>query len=141
MNGLDIVNEARMWLGTPFAHRGRDRNGVDCAGLVIAIARELELDKVCGFTDAKHYPRYPSDDSMRVLLRRFMRQVRDNELQAGDVLHFTFGLLPQHAAIYTGADNKIIHAYNSGRKVVIQTSYTGKWPARLQGVYRFRGLA
>ena len=38
-----IVAEARTWLGVPWRHQGRSRAGVDCAGLVVLVARALEL--------------------------------------------------------------------------------------------------
>ena len=38
-----IVAAARSWLGVPWRHQGRTRQGVDCAGLVVLVGRELGL--------------------------------------------------------------------------------------------------
>lgn len=77
---------------------------------------------------------------MMRLLRQYMDRVPVSDMRAGDVLHFSFALMPHHAAFYTGADNRMIHAYNGGTRTVIETGYTGKWPGRLHSVYRYRGL-
>lgn len=36
-----IVATARSWIGTPWKRFGRTRNGIDCGGLVICVAREV----------------------------------------------------------------------------------------------------
>ena len=36
-----IVAAARTWLGVPWRHQGRTRQGVDCAGLVVLVGRGL----------------------------------------------------------------------------------------------------
>ena len=39
---LEVVCEARTWLGTPFHHQARAKGeACDCAGLVIGVARAL----------------------------------------------------------------------------------------------------
>jgi cell wall-associated NlpC family hydrolase len=35
-----IVSAARSWLGVPWRHQGRTRQGVDCAGLVVLVGRK-----------------------------------------------------------------------------------------------------
>lgn len=37
----DIVAEARKWIGAPYRHQGRGRNGIDCVGLLIEVAKGL----------------------------------------------------------------------------------------------------
>ena len=40
----DVVREAKTWLGTPFHHQGRLKGvGVDCAGVIVCVAKELKL--------------------------------------------------------------------------------------------------
>jgi cell wall-associated NlpC family hydrolase len=39
-----IIAAARSWLGVPWRHQGRTRQGVDCAGLVVLVGRGLGLD-------------------------------------------------------------------------------------------------
>ena len=38
-----IIAAARAWLGVPWRHQGRTRQGVDCAGLVVLVGREFGL--------------------------------------------------------------------------------------------------
>ena len=38
-----IIAAARSWLGVPWRHQGRTRQGVHCAGLVVLVGRELGL--------------------------------------------------------------------------------------------------
>ena len=144
MIGADVVREARAWKGVPFRHQGRSKSGCDCAGLIIGVARELGLDRACGYVDEANYPRQPSNDKMMRLLRHYLTLIRTGVPQTGDVLHFCFQALPQHVAIYTGPqDNRIIHSYNSSQpsaQRVIETYYAGKWPKRLHAIYRFQGL-
>lgn len=142
--GEEIVKEARTWKDVPWRHQGRDRLGVDCAGLIIAVARATGLDRLCGYIDSRDYPMQPTNDRMMQLLRKYTDHVRGgSKLEAGYILHFAFKnkKMPQHVAIYTGEDNRIIHAYNSGRKIVIETGYTGKWPRRIHSVYKYRGVS
>ena len=40
---LAIVAAARSWLGVPWRHQGRARQGIDCAGLVVLVGRGLGL--------------------------------------------------------------------------------------------------
>lgn len=135
-----VVSTARDWVGVPFLHQGRSRNGVDCAGLVIAVANELGLDVIAGYVDRADYPRDPSNDNMMRLLRKHLSIVRSGEPQAGDVLHFSFRILPQHVAIYTGGDNRMVHSFNSGKHQVIENGFVGPWPRRLRTIYRFKGV-
>jgi cell wall-associated NlpC family hydrolase len=39
----DIVAAARTYLGVPWRHQGRTRAGLDCAGLIVMVARDLAL--------------------------------------------------------------------------------------------------
>ena len=43
VTGEAVVAQARTWLGTPWRHQGRSPRGVDCAGLVVLVARALGL--------------------------------------------------------------------------------------------------
>lgn len=139
MTGDDVANAAARWIDVPYRHQGRTTFGVDCAGLIIAVAAELGLHKAAGYTDRTDYPRQPTTTNMMELLRTYCNHRRGFDPQVGEILHFSFAVLPQHVAIYTHND-RIVHAYNSGRRCVIETSYAGKWPKRLHSIYRFKGV-
>ena len=39
----DIIAKARSWIGIEYRFRGRSRQGIDCSGLVVGVAKELKL--------------------------------------------------------------------------------------------------
>lgn len=130
--GSLAVSKAREYLGVKFYHSGRDKNGVDCAGLVY-----------CAYTESganiKQIPMYG-----RIIDPRFLKdRVSENfQLVAGgidsavegDVVVMIFNNIPQHLAIFTG--DTIIHAYEKAGKVV-EHRLADVWKARISGVYRY----
>ena len=131
----DVVREAKTWLGTPFHHQGRLKGvGVDCAGVIVCVAKELKLDS--DFEDITDYPRMP-DGRLKELLTRYLIKVPFNERQIGDIVSIAWAKEPQHLAILT-EPNKILHAYGIGKNgKVVETSLVGKHLNSVKGVYRF----
>ncbi len=138
-----IVAEARSWLGTPFVHQGRLKGvGVDCAGLVVGVARALGLAP--DYVDRLDYPRQPIGRDMGDRLDRHLVHVPLPERRAADVLWFAWAANPQHLGILTGR-NTVIHAYgyDTGRRQrggVVETHLTGSHLAALRRAYRFPDL-
>lgn len=96
----DVVVEARSWLGTPYVHQHRAKgHGVDCAGLVIGVARALGI--VEPDFDINGYGQTPDGKTLLAICDRFMRRVYPSQLQPGDVLVYEFhpSLGPQHMGI------------------------------------------
>ena len=96
----DVVATAREWLETPYVHQHRSKgHAVDCAGLVIGVARELGL--VAPDFDITGYSRAPDGETLIVLCDKFMKRLRPSELQPGDVLVYSFQPRkgPQHMGI------------------------------------------
>lgn len=95
---FDVVRQARLWLDTPFKHQHRARgHGVDCAGLVIGVARELGL--VAPDFDINGYPRSPDGKELLAECDRFMTRIPLWELKPGHVLVIRFDRHPQHLGI------------------------------------------
>jgi cell wall-associated NlpC family hydrolase len=125
-------------IGTPWRHRGRSRAGVDCAGLVICVARRL------GFAapGVLAYDRLPPLDLIDRLLPQFCRPVA--EPQPGDVLHLRLAGRPQHlgfAADYYGGGLSLIHATEKmagGR--VVEHGIDARWQRRIVGAWRIAGV-
>lgn len=98
MIGPRIAAQAETWIDVPFAWQGRVRAGVDCKGLVCAVARE------CGRPEAESLEALSGDyetvDASRLksgLSRLFDRVT---EPAPGDVLLIITGGKPQHLAIF-----------------------------------------
>jgi NlpC/P60 family putative phage cell wall peptidase len=128
-----IVEAARAYIGTPFVHQGRVRGvGIDCAGLVIEVARKLNIRSV----EINGYGRQPDQEQFRRLCHQYMVPIAWEEVEAGDVLTFAF-IREQHLAIVAERDPmSIVHAYESARRCVEQP-LDRTWINRLRGCYRF----
>jgi len=136
----EVVAAAREWLGTRWHHQGRLKGvGVDCAGLIIGVARELELVDF----DYSNYGRVPDGQNMTALCRAQMTPVKLSEIAPGDVLLMRFDSDPQHLAFvgdYLGGDGlSIIHAYTLARKV-IETRLDSVWRSRIVEAYSLPGV-
>ncbi len=123
----DIVACARGWVGTRFHHQGRlkksdtHKGGVDCLGLLIGVAKELDLP----FTeyDETSYSHYPDTEKLRQNLARAMQEIPIENIKIGDVLLLNVDGNPQHLAIVSELSGElaIIHAYAPARAVVEHT--------------------
>lgn len=132
----DIVRVARTYIGTPFHHQGRLKGvGIDCAGLVVGVARELGLSDF----DYTEYGHLPHAGLLERLIAANMDRVA--EWEAGDVLLMSFDADPQHLAIVTplASGPGIVHAYAQVRRCV-EHGLDTVWLGRIRGVFRFRGV-
>lgn len=130
-----VVECARSFIGTPYAHQGRARgHGIDCAGLVICVAQ------MCGISsfDLRAYGRQPDPAQMLHLLREHLDPVRMAKRAPGDVLSFAYwrGRV-QHLGLLVSAD---IFVHSIDRHGCIEQRLAGPWEHRLRAVYRFRGV-
>ena len=108
-----LIEAARSYLGVPFRHAGRDRNGVDCVGLILAAARES------GMFD--YQPRgYARGDSSRLVaeVERFAVEV-ETEPEAGCLLLLECRGEVTHCALVSERDT-ILHADERRGRVVEQ---------------------
>jgi cell wall-associated NlpC family hydrolase len=113
VSGAHVVAAARGWLGTPFQHQQRAKGlAVDCAGLIIGVARELGL--VAPDFDVTHYPRQPDGVSLLRWCEEYMVRIGQTAIQPGDVVVVAFDSRPQHLGIvadYRHGGLSMIHAY------------------------------
>lgn len=132
----EICDKALEYLDTPFIHQGRLKGvGVDCAGLVVGVAKELNLynEEV---SDLKGYSRIPDGETLyQTLLNGTSKEKSMKDLKEGDVLLFRFTRYPQHVGIYM-PNNKLIHSYEGVGKVVIH-SLDDKWKNRIISVFEY----
>jgi len=130
--GTAIVMAARSWAGTPFRHAERTKGlGVDCAGLVLGVARELGLTD----WDFRNYSRQVNCEFMRRQIELFCDPV-EGEPEPGDLLLLAIHGHPQHLALYAG-DGMMIHAHESAG-MVVEHRFDEFWQRRLRGIYRWR---
>lgn len=111
----DIVAAARRWLGVPFRHQGRSRQGIDCAGLIELVGVDLGL--MSRLTPAQlRYARVPNPNQMRRSLESHLIEIEKDAWMTGDVLWLRVMNLPMHLAIAT--EHSMIHAYSHAGRVV-----------------------
>lgn len=117
--------------------------GVDCAGLVICIARELGL--VEHDFDINGYAPTPDGVSMQAACDQFMTRVQWGQVMPGDVLLIRFASDPQHMAIvadYLHGGLSMIHAdMRASPPRVLEMRLADVWRARVIQAYRLPGVA
>jgi cell wall-associated NlpC family hydrolase len=128
----EIIASARSYLGVRYHHQGRTRAGIDCAGLLVCVARDVGISTE---DDQMGYSRTPDGRSLKQALDAFGAPV--DAFQPGDFLLMRFDAQPQHIAIVT--DVGIIHSYLSARRVV-EHRLSEDWRARIVQAYAFPGV-
>ena len=133
-----IVAAARSWLGVPWRHQGRSRQGIDCAGLVVLVGRAMGL---CDY-DTSAYGRRPAGQGFVQHFRACMDPVPLFEAVAGDILVFADAAYPCHCGFLTAKHGMphLLHAH-ALRRNVIEEPYAGEWPAKVKFAFRYRELA
>ena len=134
----DIVDSARQWLGTPFAHQARvPGQGVDCAQLVLAVAIDLGVIPDPG-PDWQRYGRIPRPDIMRQRMEAVLTEIPAADSGPGDVAWMWIRAgVPMHLGIITPGG--IIHASaDAGR--VLETGLGDDMARRIRTYWRFPGL-
>jgi cell wall-associated NlpC family hydrolase len=133
-----VVAGARAYLGVPWRHQGRSLRGLDCAGLVVLVARDLGLADY----DATGYGRRAQGFGFVEHFRGNMDAVAVPDGRPGDVLVFADQAYPCHCGFLTSRHGvpHLLHAHAT-RRQVIEEPYAGEWPLKVKFAFRFRGLA
>lgn len=130
-----IAAAARAYVGVPFHPHGRTQAGLDCAGLVLAVANDLGL----ALRDVP--PFYAPLRSGFALLRELRDQLVEVNFRrppAGAVLAFSFGR-SEHAAILVDAPARVVHAWRSAGRVV-ETELDEATARRVVGAFVLKGV-
>lgn len=112
-----VVEEARKWLGTRWRHQGRNKHGIDCAGLVIKVANDLELSTF----DTRNYARGTSGDPfVHYFTGAGMVEVQIEDVKEGDVVLTEDTNFPCHCGFVSTKRGQLhfVHAYAQRKKVV-----------------------
>lgn len=141
MTRADVVAEARTWLGTPWVHQHRAKGqAVDCAGLIICVARDLGL--LPADFDLNGYSRMP-DGTLLAVCDEHMDRIERSAMQPGDVLLMATEHDPQHMGIlgdYRHGGLSLIHAASkAGRVIETRLMFAGN--QKFRGAYALRGVA
>lgn len=137
----EIVEAARLWLGTPYHHQASLRGvGCDCLGLVRGVWRDL-----CGDEPEEPPPYSPSwaeslrQETLALAAARHLLPIPPAEMQPGDVLLFRWRehLPAKHCAILASPD-RIIHAHDGA--AVAEVAFTSWWRRHLSHAFSFPGV-
>lgn len=138
----DVVACARTWIETPYQHQARLKGvGVDCAGLIIGVARELGI--VTADFDVQGYARQPDGSSLLQWCEQSMFRIERPAMQPGDVVVVAFDAAPGHMGIvgdYLHGGLSIIHALGITAKRVIETRLMISPAMRFVRAYRMPGV-
>lgn len=127
-----FIDAARSFVGVPFQHQGRNRNGIDCVGLAIAALTKVG---VVFFEEPPTYGRLPVGDSLLAPLREYCTPTEATE--PGSLLAIRFRREVTHVAILTGPT--IIHSYEGARRVV-EHGYDKRWQKLTVAQWRLPGV-
>jgi len=132
-----LIAEARRWLGTPFRHQGRTGDGLDCVGLLVVIARGLDLPH----HDVTGYTRRAEGMGFLDHFHAHLVEIAPGIARAGDVLVFVETAYPCHTGLmssHRGAAH-LIHAH-ALRGRVIEEPFAGGCADKLRFAFRFPQL-
>jgi cell wall-associated NlpC family hydrolase len=135
-----IVATARECIGTPYVHQGRVKGvGIDCAGLIIVVARELGL--VAPDFDIDGYGRRSEGVEMLELFREFCGEGFHAGQFAGDILMFQKGDW-RHCGILAVRDCRltVIHTHGAARACV-EHEIDDYWRSLYLTTFRFPGVS
>lgn len=129
-----VVREARTWVGVPFRHQGRDRSGIDCVGVPIAVLHTLGA--VEADFEIRDYGRLP-DGTLERRLISYCTPLPD--YVPGCLVGIRWGKTLAHVAIHTDTDT-LIHALERHKRV-IEHGFRGMWRTRFaQGAWALPGV-
>lgn len=138
----DVVAAARRYLGARWAHQGRRDDSMDCAGLVLKVARDLKLSTL----EVTGYPVQATDESMLGLCRAHLVEISRQDLAPGDVVVMRFAG-NRHIGIvgdYPYGGLSLIHAQTRHPRCVTENALSPQWLAHVNasvaGCFQFPGI-
>lgn len=139
----EIVAAARQYLGARWTHQGRRHDAMDCAGLVLRVARDLGLADL----DVTGYGVQAVDESMLEMCREHLDEIARADLAPGDVVVMRFSG-NRHIGIvgdYAHGGLSLIHAQTSHPRCVTENALSPAWMAHVRasiaGCFRFPGVS
>lgn len=142
----EIIRAARDWLGTPYVHQGRLKHvGVDCAGVVIGVAKELDLATITE-EHQKQISRYnpvPKPAMMQRVLSQHLDPVAPGRQKPGDVAWMAWrNGRGTHVGILTDFCDKsvtLVHV-DAFTRYVAERRIPSLGTPKVVAYYKFRGV-
>ena len=112
----NVLAQVRTYMNVPWRHQGRSMLGIDCAGLVIAVARDLGISQY----DIRNYRREPRPHDFIAAFRANMDEKLIGNRMPGDVILMHDRNFTCHAGFFdiVNGVEMVVHAYALRRKVV-----------------------
>ena len=139
-----IIDAARLLLGTPWKLQGRNEQGVDCGGLLVLIARAVGLPWRAD-EDTPTYTMTPRGDSLLTYLSNCgANYLGMKDPPPGSITVFWWNRqtkTPAHLGIMTDRQT-VIHVYAPTFRTghVTEDFFAGVMEKRLVAVYEFPGV-
>ena len=129
-----IVVIARSYLGSPFHHQGRVKDGIDCAGLIFVIGKEIGSP-----VEDCVYKRKPTRGIIMGQLGKSLDRIDIESALYGDILVFWVYKkgYDQHLAIKS--DKGMIHTY-ADIGFVAENGLNDFWSKRIMAAFRYKGV-
>jgi cell wall-associated NlpC family hydrolase len=133
-----VVAEARSWVGVRWIHQGRNRQGIDCIGLVVVVRRSLNI----GDYDISGYPRSPDGRFMSHFLNAGGIRVGILVAQPADLLLFKQARSPCHVGIITAREGDVMHMVHAhaGHHKVVEEPVIGMWQQHWVSAFQMPGV-
>ena len=95
MTRQQFILEARTWIGVPWRHQGRTRQGIDCVGLLVRVAQDCGMDAI----DVTSYRRMGESQQLKALCEQQLLPITD--YRPGDLLRMVTDTHGQHMGLVT----------------------------------------
>lgn len=135
-----LIDDVRNFVGLPYHHQGRDENGLDCVGLIIAALRLQGIDPQA----PADYGKNPPGDLLPRLINQsgLFYEVPPDQRLPGDMLLFVIRREPQHLGLLVERreDGVEIMVHSADVVMRVQAATLGEaWVRRIAAVYRSNG--
>ena len=122
----------------PYQHRGTNRQGCDCTGILIGIAREM------GFLKNYKLRKYPSDWNLHAgagnqvieEISKFGHEINQSQSGIGDIAVMRFGKCPAHCGIIVNENLIMVHCLKTNKRVKFDILKNSMWSSRWLTTYR-----
>jgi hypothetical protein len=137
MTRNELVDYARTFVGTRFKMHGRGTVGMDCIGLLIAVARHFgqEIEDKTSYTMGKPY-----EVELNKHLHQYSIPASINPIKHGQIVKFRQSFLPMHVGIITmdTAQPMVLNANMKKHRVVEEPLST--WKSLIMELREFQGI-